>query len=235
MATSCRPDHDGHFYQDCLRLLHDRQHPRTYLEIGTLHGETLALSQCASIAVDPHFQITQQVVGRKPSLHLFQMTSDEFFCLHSPNDILGSPVQLAFLDGMHLFEYLLRNFANTERCCRPDSMIVLHDCIPLDFHMAVRDVNDKIERSRSRYPNWWAGDVWKLLPILRQYRPNLVIDAFNAPPTGLIVISNLDPQSSILHQHYAEITLSFTSPPDEAKLFNDFITRLVTGAEPVGF
>lgn len=235
MTTCSRPDHSGHFYQDCLRFIHDRLQPRTYLEVGTETGESLALAKCSSIAIDPHFQITRNAVGRKPSLFLFQMTSDEFFRAHSPRDILGSPIELAFLDGMHLFECLVRDFANTERCCRPESVVVLHDCIPLDLHMAVRDVNDKTRRSLSRYPEWWTGDVWKLLPILWQYRPDLVISAFNAPPTGLIVISNLDPQSRVLDQHHTEIVSSFLALPDECTLFSECMARLeIRGTQELG-
>ncbi len=68
--------------------------------------------------------------------------------------------------------------------------------------------------------------MWKLLPILWQYRPDLVIEAFDAPPTGLIVISNLNPQSRVLDQHYDDIVSSFMDIPDETELINDCMARL---------
>ena len=225
-GTVSLPDHGGLFYQDCLRILHKQLNPRSYLEIGTLHGETLALAQCASIAIDPHFQINQSIVGDKPSVFLFQMTSDAFFRRHSLPALLGGPIDLAFLDGMHLFEHLLRDFTHTEQNCHPGSVIILHDCVPLDLHMAVRDANDTLERSRSRYPLWWAGDVWKLLPILWRHRPDLIITAFNAPPTGLVMVSNLDPESRVLEDHYAEIASSSAVLPGDATLFGDYLARL---------
>ncbi|MBV9116220.1 MAG: glycosyltransferase family 61 protein, partial [Acetobacteraceae bacterium] len=46
---SSRPEHAGLFYRDCLRSLHQILRPDTYLEIGCLDGETLALAECAAI------------------------------------------------------------------------------------------------------------------------------------------------------------------------------------------
>ena len=111
------PDHAGQFYQDCLRIIHQTMRPEAYLEIGTLNGDTLALAKCAAIAIDPCFQVNQAIMGQKSSLFMFQTTSDEFFRSNRASAILGRPLDMAFLDGMHLFEYLLRDFSNTERCC----------------------------------------------------------------------------------------------------------------------
>ena len=58
------------------------------------------------------------------------MTSDEFFAKFDPRDALGSKIDLAFLDGQHLFEYVLRDFMNTEAVCEENSFILLHDCSP---------------------------------------------------------------------------------------------------------
>jgi len=220
------PDHAGQFYQDCLRIIHQTMRPEAYLEIGTLNGDTLALAKCAAIAIDPCFQVNQAIMGQKSSLFMFQTTSDEFFRSNRASAILGRPLDMAFLDGMHLFEYLLRDFSNTERCCATSSIIVLHDCIPLDLHMAVRAADDTTARSLSRYPLWWTGDVWKFVCILRKYRPDLIIDAFNAPPTGLILVSNLDPDSRALETHYDEIVSQFTDLPDELASFTKYITTL---------
>ena len=200
--------------------------PETYLEIGTLNGDTLALAQCAAIAIDPCFQVNQAIMGQKSSLFMFQTSSDAFFRSNRASAILGRPLDMAFLDGMHLFEYLLRDFSNTERCCITRSIIVLHDCIPLDLHMAVRAADDTTARSLSRYPLWWTGDVWKFVCILKKYRPDLIIDAFNAPPTGLILVSNLDPDSRVLETHYDEIVSQFTDLPDELESFTKYITTL---------
>ena len=199
------PNLQGQFYQLCLRDLHRAISPKTYLEVGTLGGDTLRLASCRSVAVDPKFRLTEPSVGAKPALHFFQMESDAFFAMHNPTAFLGGAIDLAFLDGMHLFEFLLRDFINTERACHSGSTIVLHDCVPLDRFMATRDIDDHETRSKSQYPQWWTGDVWKVVPILRHYRPDLKVTLFDAPPTGLAVITGLDPTNRVLGEHYDSI------------------------------
>lgn len=198
------PDHQGASYTTFLKQLHTARRAQSYLEVGTLYGATLKLAQCPSIAIDPKFQLKEDVTGDKPVCMLFQMTSDNFFKSYDPAALLGRPVDLAFLDGMHWYEFTLRDFINTERFCRPDSLIVLHDCIPTDSYVARRRNDDHQLAHLTSHPQWWAGDTWKTAWILKKYRPDLRILAFDAPPTGLIVVTNLDPRSTILSERYAE-------------------------------
>jgi predicted O-methyltransferase YrrM len=199
-----RPRHQGTGYLKLLRRLHALQRPRTYLEIGTAAGKTLALARCASIAIDPRFRLAHDVHTGKQACHLFEMTSDAFFAAHNPTALFGETTDLAFIDGMHHFEFALRDFMNIEPHCRPDSLIVLHDCLPVDSHMARRDPRDRSRAAGSHYPNAWAGDTWKALWILQRYRSDLRIFAFDAPPSGLAVVTGLDPASTLLKQRYEE-------------------------------
>jgi hypothetical protein len=195
-------DHAGALYSAVMGDLHETLRPQRYFEIGVAQGHTLAIARCESLAVDPAYAISTDVFGQKPVCHLYRATSDEFFARHSPGKILGGPIDLAFLDGMHQYEFLLRDFINTERCCERSSVIVLHDCIPTDVYMARRDPNDRTDELRYPHKDWWAGDVWKALLILRRYRPDLRIHCLDAPPTGLVVITNLDPHSRVLAENY---------------------------------
>lgn len=75
----------------------------------------------------------------------------------------------------------------------------------------------KEDQERAR---WWTGDVWKLIFILRDYRPDLKIQCLDCPPTGLVAVSNLDPGNRVLRDKYANIiqtydplTLSDTDMP----------------------
>lgn len=190
-------------YRTILQALHRHLKPRSYLEIGTQTGATLKIAQCPSIAVDPHFKITSDIIGAKPSCHLFQNTSDNFFRDMSPIEIFRGSVDIAFLDGMHLYEYLLRDFMNTEKSCNPNSLIVLHDCLPLDDIMTRRSQRGNSEGSA--FPGYWTGDVWKVIPILSEYRPDLRIYAVNAAPTGLVIITGLSPKNDFLGEKYQEI------------------------------
>jgi hypothetical protein len=55
----------------------------------------------------------------------------------------------------------------------------------------------------------WAGDVWRILPILKKFRPDLQIVTLDCHPTGLVLCSNLDPSSTALSDHYHEIVRDF--------------------------
>jgi hypothetical protein len=206
-APESLPDFTGHGYLQVLRTLHEVLQPRTYLEIGTFDGKSLALADCASLAVDPDFpfediELVRRIVA-KPRLLLFRMASDRFFQQHDPAALLGDKVQLAFLDGMHRCEFLLRDFINTERHCAPNSIIVLHDCLPPEEPMTDRSylARPPVEPHRQY---WWAGDVWRTARLLRHVRPDLSFTTLDAPPTGLVLITNLDPASTALIDRYDE-------------------------------
>jgi hypothetical protein len=117
------------------------------------------------------------------------MTSDEFFARHNLAQELGcGTVDLAFIDGMHLFEFALRDFANLEKFCAPASTILVHDCYPVD----------RVTAARERTTQIWSGDVWKLIICLKKYRADLRIGTVDVPPTGLAIIRGLDPGSTTL-------------------------------------
>ncbi|MCB8877266.1 class I SAM-dependent methyltransferase [Acidisoma silvae] len=206
-----KPDHIGTDYKTVLGWFHKRLRPKTYLEIGTQNGFTLSLATCASIAIDPQFQISSgATVNNKPACHLFQMPSDDFFESHQPSTIFGRLVDLAFLDGMHRCEFLLRDFMHTEPHCKQNSVILLHDCLPLDEGMTSRVQGTGSSTGDRRY-GWWTGDVWRTALALKRYRPDLEIAAYDAQPTGLIAITNLDPQSTLLADRYSDIVRDMRS------------------------
>jgi hypothetical protein len=191
-------------YLDFLTALHNHLTPRTYLEVGTETGSSLALAGCDAIAVDPQFQLEVTATGDRRRTFFFQMPSDTFFATESVRELLGRPVDMAFLDGMHRFEFLLRDLIGTEAACHPRSVILLHDCVPLNPRMALRQwlPGDPSETWTSSF---WTGDVWKLLPILQKHRPDLRLHVLDCPPTGLVVITRVDPASRILADCYYDI------------------------------
>ncbi len=138
----------GEDYLRVLARLHEHLKPRTYLEIGVALGWSLSLvaPQTKVLAIDPAPQL-----GFEPpaNLRLFKETSDDFFARHDARAELGGlPVDLAFIDGMHHFEFALRDFMNVERCSSPQSTIVLDDCFPRDRLTAQRERNSRLERRR---------------------------------------------------------------------------------------
>ncbi len=199
------PDLTGGPYLDMLARLHAVLNPRSYLEIGVETGATLALARCAAIGIDPAFRFSDielvRQITAKPSLMLYQMSSDAFFASHDPTALLGRPIEMAFLDGMHRCEFLLRDFINTERHCRPNAVVALHDCVPLELPMAGRISGAESVDPRRRF--MWTGDVWRTALLLRRVRPDLQMTVLDAAPTGLVLITNLNPACTKLRDGYA--------------------------------
>jgi hypothetical protein len=190
--------HYGVKYAKFLRLFADRQTPSSYLEIGPRNGEAVAQMYCDAVCVDPDFALTFNVAKRQRT-SLFQMTSDAFFAAHDIREIFPQGIDLALLRGSHLFELLLRDFINVEKFCHKNSTILLHNCLPYSEALA----------GRERMIGAWTGDIWKILPILKKYRPDLKVNLFDCPPTGLVSCTNLDPDSTVLSDSYDKIVSEF--------------------------
>jgi hypothetical protein len=188
-------------YLDVLGDIHASKRPDWYFEIGSQKGASLMRSQSHSIAVDPAFMFRKRKWTKNRDLHMFEETSDAFF-ENGRLDALGLKCDLAFLDGMHLYEYLLRDFFNTEKYMNADGTIILHDCLPWSENVALRD-RSQVEGTA------WTGDVWKVVAILAKYRPDLDIKILDAAPSGLVVVSNLDPANTVLEACYQQITEEF--------------------------
>ena len=86
MTQHYPPDLAGEHYHRTMARLHAALRPRRYLEVGVLNGETFQLSDCAALAIDPHFIISDPTIFTriltKPSVQFFQTTSDDFFARH---------------------------------------------------------------------------------------------------------------------------------------------------------
>jgi Methyltransferase domain len=177
---------------ELLQALHEKTRPRTYLEIGIRTGRSLTLSRTRSIGVDPRFRIDNTI---HCDVQLIKATSDAFFADGDPlAHFDGVPVDLAFIDGMHLSEFALRDFINIEPFMADTGVIVLDDVLP----------RNGLEAARDRKTEPWTGDVYKVVEILRRRRPDLVVLLINTDPTGTAVVVGLDRASTILRDAYAE-------------------------------
>jgi hypothetical protein len=186
-------------YWTFLQRVHRALAPRTYLEIGVAEGTTLAFAGADTVAVgvDPAPELVEPV---PPTTTVFAETSDAFFATRDLGALFGGRgVDLAFVDGMHLFEFALRDFVNVERHCHPSSTVLLHDCDPTDEAMAARE----------RTTCAWAGDVWKLLAVFADHRSDLEVTVVDVAPTGVAVVRGLDPTSSVLADEYDAIVARY--------------------------
>jgi hypothetical protein len=128
------------------------------------------------IAVDPEFRFNWKGrVGetiRNPSninAKYFETTSDDFFENQSTGVFCKHPLDIALIDGMHEFDYVLNDVNNCLRYLSDDGVLLLHDCNPLS-----NEAEESFARWKNRgFAGYWNGDVWKVIPYLRKYRPDL--------------------------------------------------------------
>jgi tetratricopeptide (TPR) repeat protein len=195
----CELDLPGESYIDVLGRMHRHLRPRTYVEVGVFKGQTLALSGPATraIGIDPEPQI---VLALNANTQVHALTSDDYFAGHDVRAELGGlPVDMAFIDGMHHFEFALRDFINIERHCSRESVILIHDCYPID----------RASAERERNTGFWSGDIWRLVLLLRKYRPDLEVRTIAAMPTGLAMVTQLDPGSRVLPDRLDALTAEY--------------------------
>lgn len=197
-------------YLDVLRDLHAIVEPRQYLEIGVRKGASIALARCPSVAVDPDPHPDLKLA---PNVELYRCTSDDFFFFDA-DEALKRPVDLAFIDGMHLAEFVYRDFMNVERAMERNGVIVIDDVLP----------NHPVQARRMRESQVWTGDVWRFAERLAEKRPQLRMTWLDTDPTGLLVITGLNPKNRALWDDYNKAIRQLADDAD-APVPQDLVDR----------
>lgn len=182
----------GPVYLEWLQFFHHFVEPRSYLEIGVETGASLAFAKPPTLAVgvDPLLEIKHEIKARH---RLFNLTSDEFFATQNVAAVFeGQCITLAFIDGMHTFDQALKDFMHIERHAAPESIVLFHDVFPLNA----------ITASRDRRSVFWCGDTWKAIRLLRTHRPDLKVFTIPTYPSGLAVVTRLNPGSNLLREQF---------------------------------
>lgn len=187
---------DAHKH-DVLEYFHSVLQPELYFEIGVDEGLSLIRAKKSAIGVDARPQLNLKVELPQTST-IYGLSSDAFFQLEAAT-AFTQPAALAFIDGMHLFEFALRDFMNFERFAAPYSLLVIDDVFP----------GHPLQARRRRQSNSWTGDIWKLIPVLQRYRPDLTLIALNSAGTGLLLVAGLDNTNTVLFDHYQAIVAEF--------------------------
>jgi tetratricopeptide (TPR) repeat protein len=192
----------GTNYLKVLKKLHEKRYD-CYFEIGSRTGTSLKLSSSPSVAIDPYFQLNGDFVGQKDFCLLFQEKSDDFFDRTFIN-LVGLKCELGFIDGMHLFEYALKDFINLAKISTPKSIFLFHDPMPWSFEMTNRDYKT-IPKNTA-----WVGDIWKLILIFIEFGMKNYISVLTSAPSGLLAVEN--PESKLisnLSENFEEICLKW--------------------------
>lgn len=177
---------NGPNYREFLRDCHEELAPRVYLEIGVEAGGSLKLAEQAEmvIAVDP---FPRAADGVPSQVALFTMESDAFFADKAAAQLQSRRLEMAFVDGLHEARQALRDVLNCERFSAPESLILMHDVVPLNEYTA------SVERNSF----FWSGDVWKVVVALKEFFPDLRVQTVDCPPTGVAVIQRLNPSRRV--------------------------------------
>lgn len=189
-------------YRYHLAEFHLKLKPKVYVEIGVFQGETLGLARSgtSAIGIDPAPRSgARRTYVAETEIHT--MTSDEFFKrLDEKNLSVPGLFDLVFIDGLHHFDQVIRDFINVERYCHAKSVVVFHDTLPIASQVA----------SRERASGFWCGDVWPIVRCLLHYRPELIVATIPTFPSGLTIVSGLDARSNVLSENLVEAFSIFT-------------------------
>lgn len=200
-STKLRQDatNTGVNYLNVLQKLHLDLKPQKYIEIGVRHGASLLESSAPlSIGIDPAPEVNRKL---KANETIYKTTSDQFFRDIDQGNMRdhAKDFDLAFIDGMHLAEFVLRDFMNLESRSHSKSVIVIDDILPPTYESGFRQRQSKV----------WVGDVWKVIRTLMDQRKDLHIKITQCEPSAMAVITNLNRNNRSLHLRYNPIARSY--------------------------
>ena len=119
---------------DIINKIIKKKKFESYLEIG-----------CQS---DVNFSkiIIKNKIGVDPqSGGTHRMTSDDFFKQNK------NTFDLIFIDGLHVYEQVLKDIENSLKVLNDNGVILIHDCLPAKiWHQTIPQTHSS-----------WNGDVWK--------------------------------------------------------------------------
>lgn len=160
-----------------IQLLMKKKKLRNYLEIGVFNGHIFfRIKSDFKIAVDPEFRFDALRKAGKILLNptnlynrYYRKPSDDFFREDAPALFSKNPINISLIDGMHEYDYALRDIENTVKYLSPNGVIIVHDCNPLTAESACSFAEWK-ERD---FRGTWNGDVWKAILHIRSLRKDL--------------------------------------------------------------
>ena len=154
-----------------INLLAAGLRAQKYLEVGVDKGLTFADVKIKErTAVDPQFKFDPTpFVNENTEFH--EQTSDHFFSEIEIETIFD----LLFIDGLHQFEQVVRDFSNAIIHSHPRSVIILDDTKPNDIYSAspLPEETLKFRRLTGSQDTSWHGDVYKVVFYIHDFWPAL--------------------------------------------------------------
>jgi hypothetical protein len=121
---------------DIINKIIIKRNYTSYLEIGCFKDETFnQINIKKKIGIDP-------VSGGN-----LRMTSDQFFIENKEK------FDLIFIDGLHVYEQVIKDIFNSIKVLKENGIILVHDCLPRKLWY----------QTPTRMSDTWNGDVWKAI------------------------------------------------------------------------
>ena len=143
-----------------------------------------------AISIDPAPRI-RYAVGSEA--RVFPLTSDEFFAHHGDRELGDQRLDMGFIDGLHLCD-IPATSSRWRRSVTPGFVILMHDVYPIDLESAARGARPTCGRGTSGRPSSPSA-----------FRPDLQVTSLKVTPTGLGIVTALDPASTVLADRHEEI------------------------------
>jgi hypothetical protein len=188
--------------KDAIQTLIDKKGFKKYLEIGVFLGHLFfEVKAKEKVAVDPeHYygwfkRLKRSISKKNPSTltaSSYKLTSDKFFSDVAPELYKEKDLDLSFVDGLHEYQYALRDVENSLKYIKRDGVVMMHDCNPMS-----KEANDSFENwKNSGYKGFWNGDVWKAVVHLRSTRNDINVFVLDSDH-GLGVVTYGQPETML--------------------------------------
>ena len=119
---------------DIINKIIKNKNFKSYLEIGCQSDVNFSL-----ITIDNKIGVDPQSGGTH------RMTSYEFFIQNKDT------FDLIFIDGLHIYEQVIKDIDNSLKVLKENGIILVHDCLPAKiWHQTIPQTHTS-----------WNGDVWK--------------------------------------------------------------------------
>ncbi|MDP4283403.1 MAG: class I SAM-dependent methyltransferase [Bacteroidota bacterium] len=183
-----------------IQSLMKQKNLENYLEIGVFNGHAFfKIKSKFKIAIDPEFRFDLLRKVGKTILNpynlynkYFQKTSDDFFKEDAPDLFSQKKIQISLIDGMHEYDFALRDAENTLNYLSNDGVIILHDC------------NPQTKVAAGTFEEWesngnigtWNGDIWKTILHLRCFRDDINVFTLDCDH-GLGIVTKGKPENKL--------------------------------------
>lgn len=156
-------------YKNFILMICSMCNVKSYLELGVANGETLSL-------INKHVQfvlgidIADQRIDK--STRFAEMSTDRFF-EHLEKHGYNPSYDCIFIDALHEYEQLKRDFENSLSYLSPYGIIILDDTDPVDQRHTSPEI---------------CGDAYKIIDYIRTVHPDLDIVTLPVWEKGMSIV-----------------------------------------------